>query len=237
MAKFEKHMATDHSAFFGMEYLLAGCKMSEDERLAVTDVVTEKEGRSTGAHNDEDDEPLAATLEEGEVDNDADDDPLSNAVNVKQERVLQKQRPFKCDYCAKSFTLSDNLEEHISRRHPAQAKQMKSTSAKVMKLQRGFQKQIQIKSSISMVKSKSKKRMSMPVTQHRQDIPEGEGFPCGECGRVYKTESMQKFHYTDVHVQGHFPCRGNCGKVFTSSNKMSSHYSRHCNPNRKRNSL
>lgn len=235
MTKFEKHMATDHSAFFGMEYLLAGCKMSEDERLAVTDVVTEKEGgsRANSAHNDVDDEQLAATLEEGEVDNnDIDNDPLSNVVNVKKERVLQKQKPYKCDYCAKSFTLLDNLEEHISRRHPGQAKK----SAKALKLQRGFQKQIQIKSSMSIVKTQKKK--SMQMTQHRQDIPEGEGFPCGECGRVYKTEAMQKFHYTDVHVQGHFPCRGDCGKIFTSKNKMSSHWSRHCNPNnRKRNSL
>ena len=38
--KFEKHMKNEHMVKFGMEYLLAGCTMSEDERLAIKDVIS-----------------------------------------------------------------------------------------------------------------------------------------------------------------------------------------------------
>ena len=39
-------------------------------------------------------------------------------------------------------------------------------------------------------------------------------------------------HFEDLHQPGEFPCPGDesiCGKVFTSRNKMSSHYSRYYN--------
>lgn len=197
--------------------------MSEDERVAVTDVVREKEGdRSDGRQ-----ERQIATLEEGEVDRDHDNnepeedeevDPLAQvSVNIKTERV---SRSFKCSYCPKFFTLSDNLEEHISRRHPGKKSKKSKKKLKGLKEERLVQ-----------------RRRSVPA-QRRTDIPEGEGFPCKECGKPFKTESMAEFHYTDVHVQGHFPCKGGCGKIFTSKNKMSSHWSRHCNDkSKKRNSL
>ena len=39
-------------------------------------------------------------------------------------------------------------------------------------------------------------------------------------------------HHVDVHVVGSYPCPGEkCGKVFTSTNKQTSHYSKNCNPN------
>ena len=230
-AKFERHMATDHSAYFGMEYLLAGCKMTEDERLAVTDVVKEKEV-GAGAGQEEEQE---ATLEEGEVGAEQDHDPLSPAaparvvrVNVKQERITA-QRPYKCSYCPKSFTLSDNLDEHINRKHPSKAVKNKQSATRLLS-RRGIQKPGQKVTTVAV------RRRSAP--RGSPDVPEGEGFKCDECGNVYKTQSMKNFHYTDVHVQGHFPCKGGCGKIFTSKNKMSSHWSRHCGPSsRKRNSL
>ena len=237
MAKFERHMATDHSVFFGMEYLLAGCKMTDEERHAVTDVVTEKEGGSGGARITRVEESRSsgpATLEEGEVNHQEDEaevDPLENVETTVSratiKREMSSQRPYKCNHCPKSFTLSDNLDEHMTRRHP---NMVSKSSKKSKKLSRGFQR------DVKPVLVQRRKSTSTPK-RHGQDIPEGEGFPCTECGNVYKTEAMQKFHYTDVHVQGHYPCKGNCGKIFTSKNKMSSHWSRNCNNKKKRNSL
>ena len=211
--KFERHMATDHSAYFGMEYLLAGCKMTEDERLAVTDVVREKEGEWGTRTQDEEAGGELATLEEGQMPPRAveEADPLTQSahapqVQVKTERV---QRQHSCNHCLKSFSLQDSLDEHLRRKHSGKI------GFKTMK-----------NGSVNQIVMRKK---SMSRIRQQQGIPEGEGFPCGDCGRVYKTEAMQKFHYTDVHVQGHFPCKGGCGKIFTSKNKMSSHWSRHCN--------
>ena len=40
--KFQKHLNNEHAAYFGMEYLLAGCIMTEEERMAVKDVVKDR---------------------------------------------------------------------------------------------------------------------------------------------------------------------------------------------------
>lgn len=46
---------------------------------------------------------------------------------------------------------------------------------------------------------------------------------------------MAGFNFTDVPVQGHFPCKG-CWKIYTSNlkrkNKLSFHWSSHCNDKR-----
>ena len=57
---------------------------------------------------------------------------------------------------------------------------------------------------------------------------------CKECGKEFASEAGKDRHIEDIHQSGNFPCPGDkeiCGKVFSSRNKMSSHYSRHCNPN------
>ena len=81
--------------------------------------------------------------------------------------------------------------------------------------------------------------------------PPGKGIACNQCGKEFFTRSRMRNHQVDVHEQGHFPCKGQsatlhskpcftalppgegCPKVFTSMNKMSSHYSKygpHPNP-------
>ena len=241
-AKFTKHMKSDHSAFFGVEFLLAGCRMTEEERRTVNEVVGEKE---VADHSDEGgdggdvseftdwSEPSTeiffpeATLEEGELQADYD------VRNIKQEKGSENY--YKCDFCLKSFTVRENLVEHVSRKHPTKkqinkkkrsqpAASLLKTSSSV-KIPRGVQNK-----NTNLI---SRKRRSANPRRQQQDIPEGEGFPCRQCGKVFRTENMEKFHYTDVHEQGHFPCKGGCGKIFTSKNKMSSHWSRHCNPRSK----
>ena len=228
--KFTKHMKSDHSAFFGVEYLLAGCRMTEEERRTVNEVVGEKEvgdvdGEITNSEPSTEIFFPVTTLEEGELEADYD------WRNIKQEKVTENSH--KCDFCLKSFTVQENLVEHINRRHPtkedkrSQPACLRKKSSSV-KLPRGFQNKN--------TKIINRKRKSTNPRRQQQNIPEGEGFPCRECGKVFRTENMEKFHYTDCHVQGHYPCKGGCGKIFTSKNKMSSHWSRHCNP-RKQNRM
>ena len=62
----------------------------------------------------------------------------------------------------------------------------------------------------------------------------GKGVHCKECGKEFKSQAGKERHFEDIHQSGNFPCPGEkeiCGKVFSSRNKMSSHYSRNCNPN------
>jgi len=63
-------------------------------------------------------------------------------------------------------------------------------------------------------------------------VETSEGFPCPECGKVFRTAGNMKYHFVDIHQPGEFPCPG-CQKMYTSKNKMSSHYSRYCNGSNK----
>jgi len=78
-------------------------------------------------------------------------------------------------------------------------------------------------------KRKKAQRYSEEVLEVKKPRRSGVGSECPVC---HKFVSMPRQHMEDMHSPpGHFPCRG-CDKVFTSKNKESSHYSRHCNPNR-----
>ena len=62
----------------------------------------------------------------------------------------------------------------------------------------------------------------------------GNGVSFMECGKEFKNQAGMDRHFEDIHQPGNFPSPGDkmiCGKVFTSRNNMSSHYSRNCNPN------
>ena len=220
--KFERHMKNDHSVFFGLEFLLAGCRMSEEERNTVNEVVGEKDGVEDTSEPEPSPEIFipVPTLEEGEMVGELD------VGSIKRENISANSHH--CDFCQKSFTVLDNLQEHISRRHPSN--QTANNQKRRSKLPRGFQNK-----NTKMI---SRQKRPNNTRRQSQDVHDGEGFPCKECGKVFRTKAMAEFHYTDVHVSGHFPCKGGCGKIFTSKNKMSSHWSRHCNPrNKKRTSL
>merc|ERR1719154_785913 len=95
------HMNNEHMAYFGMEYLLAGCTMSEEERLAVKDVI--KDRIEPDSESD-----LNTTLEE---EAEEDKKPKETVDEGKKTR-------FQCDDCPISYIMSSNLEEHIAKKHP-----------------------------------------------------------------------------------------------------------------------
>ena len=86
-----------------------------------------------------------------------------------------------------------------------------------------------------------KKKSSVNVKKGRQainysivepDQTAGEGIVCPICSKEFLKNGPMRRHFEDIHQPGEFPCSG-CQKIFTSKNKMSSHYSRHCNPKRR----
>ena len=55
----------------------------------------------------------------------------------------------------------------------------------------------------------------------------GDGKDCPICDKNFTNNISMRRHFEDIHCPGEYPCRG-CGRVFTSKNKVSSHYSRNC---------
>jgi len=279
-AKFEKHMNNEHMAYFGIEYLLAGCTMSEEERLAVKDVIKDRiEPDSESDKN--------TTLEE-------------DAEEVKPKKVNKKVEikaaRFQCSDCPISFTMANNLEEHVARKHPNKkntkskdildaidrknaidgefSKTMNSFKTAGESLKKTNIATITPKSTSKpslekVIKGLSVKKMNsldVSIKKDGEDVevkrknltsttpvpkkktaavkkkgdtsvvvagPEqtaGDGTVCPICSKEFPKNGPMRRHFEDIHQPGEFPCSG-CQKMFTSKNKMSSHYSRHCNPN------
>jgi len=132
-SKFEKHMKNEHMVKFGLEYLLAGCNMSEDERLAIKDVIKEwrieqekvvsEEVMKEEVDKDESkrikDEPdISVKDNDTTLEEDAEEVVSSKSKPKPNKSKLEAQAArFQCDDCPISFTQSGNLEEHISRKH------------------------------------------------------------------------------------------------------------------------
>merc|ERR1712179_52176 len=127
-SKFEKHMKNEHMVKFGMEYLLAGCNMSEDERLAIKDVIKEwrieqekvvsEEVMKEEVDKDESkrikDEPdISVKDNDTTLEEDAEESAPSKSKSIKSKPEAKAAR-FQCDDCPISFTQSSNLEEQIS---------------------------------------------------------------------------------------------------------------------------
>lgn len=294
-SKFNKHMNSEHMAFFGLEYLLAGCSMSEDERFAVRDVIKDRiEPSDTVVSKD-------ATLEEDSI---GDENEKKNTTS---------RHP--CPHCNVSYTFKVDLTSHIESKHTKSStnsdrdlisksktlvigkkcgpnlgqklskeeawkmatetrrKDLTSTSkaaditrkdnkkdtaspikkviAKTIESPRdGMELDTEepaplnvLKKKILLAKSSSKVTPDKKILVDKSNTPSkvvaaesedpGSGTVCPACNKEFKLNTHMRLHFKDIHQPGHFPCTGeNCGKVFTSKNKMSSHRSRHCNPNK-----
>jgi len=65
-----------------------------------------------------------------------------------------------------------------------------------------------------------------PVIVGPEEKP-GRGRVCRVCGKKLSDTMNMRRHFKDVHQPGEFPCQV-CGKIYTSSNKVYSHYTRYC---------
>eukprot|EP00092_Neocalanus_flemingeri_P006752 GFUD01007294.1.p1 GENE.GFUD01007294.1~~GFUD01007294.1.p1 ORF type:complete len:321 (-),score=92.00 GFUD01007294.1:37-999(-) len=290
-SKFQKHMNNEHMAYFGMEFLLAGCTMTEEERLAVKDVIKDRiEPDSESDKNMEEEEEA--------------DEVKSNKTNGKLEKA--KKTRFQCSLCPISFTMSSNLEEHIAKKHPNKQKTSNTKSkeildaiesknsnsngdflktrnrfksagdtqkktnfatispvstskARIEKVVQGLtdkkskmsdviikkgveEADIERKNLTSTMPVPKKKTSGTSKKENKSDDSSllaeanqtaGDGKVCPICSKEFPKNGPMRRHFEDIHQPGEFPCSG-CQKIFTSKNKMSSHYSRNCNPNRKK---
>jgi len=247
-SKFQKHMNNEHMAYFGMEYLLAGCTMSEEERLAVKDVI--KDRIEPDSESD-----LNTTLEE-----EAEEDKKPKET-VDEEEHIAKKHPKKI---SKSVEILDAIDKRNSNSEGDFNKVMKSFKSANESLKKtniatlspatskgSLEKVVQslsAKKTAEEVEIKRKnltsttpvpKKKSLTVVKKGQNannslIAEpnqtaGDGTVCPICSKEFPKNGPMRRHFEDIHQPGEFPCSG-CQKMFTSKNKMSSHYSRHCNP-------
>ena len=198
--RFETHMRDEHMVHFGLEYLLASCVMSEKERLAVLEVAKDVMKERIKPIKDQD-----TTLEE----------EVEEVVEVDEdiEEVMEVQEIKKV---SKPHTKAANLEKIVQ-----------GFSAKKLKISRGRE-EIRMKdltSTTTLVKKYRKGGESKHVAEKGEDP--GTGTVCPLCSKEFPKNGPMRRHFEDIHQPGEFPCAG-CGKVFTSKNKMSSHYSRNC---------
>jgi len=215
----QNHMTIEHNAFSGTDFLLAGCTMNNAERLAIVNVVKDREPSTYQPIVDDNDGVI--TLKHDEVIIDEDSDSEENhisaltsestlpeietgaGVEVVEEKCVSppnfKSKPsieFSCPDCPLTFNLKIRLNKHI-RLH--EESKDKNRSFKIDNLKLG------------------------------QSAETQSSVPCSECGKFFTNRARMMRHVQDIHKSGEFPCRG-CEKVFTSRNKMSSHFSRYCTP-------
>jgi len=270
-SKFNRHMNNEHMAYFGLEYLLAGCTMSEEERLAVRDVIKDRIEPTQPASSTNN--TVVATLEE------MDDTPKP-----------KKGNRYKCAQCPISFSVEVNLKTHMEV-HQKQAKLKSNKGDKTSERSKEILKAVENKesgknvtdkkrlkstgdepekenmddseeqspkrskistedasknksdnASVLAPKSKKQNKNNTSKTKHNKtgngsqeevgkDQDPGDGKICPVCSKEFQSNGPMRRHFEDIHQPGEFPCKG-CGRVFSSKNKVSSHFSRNCKDRR-----
>ena len=226
--------------------------MSEEERDAVKDVISEK---IDNAFKGQEEEP----------------------VTVTSARPGTRHR---CPQCPISFTVEENLREHLERKHKVRSRGVRITpvvsSAPAPRIPKfgnvvgKLEKRTEVRRSVPAnikfeatqrseeediddplssspeprrnKRAEMKKRMRKQhggvgrhaTTRYSGDVAQagpgedpGSGRECPLCHKEFPANGPMRRHFEDIHQPGEYPCRG-CGKVFTSKNKVSSHYSRNC---------
>ena len=159
------------------------------------------------------------------------------------EGVGRSGNRYQCDHCPVSFTIQSNLTEHLERKHrviqPVEGREDTATvfvDTKIGLTERSFNRNIQTKQNPIKKKSrvstkstaerrKSLGRTGVTLLTHHGDA--GTGNICRLCSKEFLNNGAMRRHFEDIHCPGEYPCKG-CGKMFTSKNKVSSHYSRNC---------
>ena len=101
-----------------------------------------------------------------------------------------------------------------------------STTPKMKKKKRSLLKQQLSRSAESSRVKVTGNRTSNAILAGPEETA-GSGNTCPLCHKEFPSNGPMKRHFEDIHQPGEFPCKG-CHKVFSSKNKVSSHYSRNC---------
>ena len=160
----------------------------------------------------------------------------------------------RCTHCPISFTDQDTLREHLERKHRVRSSgavkitsvkrqgvsivknespsddsdpdDPLSTTPKMKKKKRSLLKQQLSRSAEGSRVKVTGNRTSNAILAGPDDSA-GSGNTCPLCHKEFPSNGPMKRHFEDIHQPGEFPCKG-CHKVFSSKNKVSSHYSRNC---------
>jgi len=239
-SKLDAHLKLEHKIKRGNNYLLAGCFMNEEERDAVKDVINDK---------------------------------IEQAFKTTNEPKKEGSVRFRCTHCPISFTMKDNLNEHLLRKHKVKVtnksgvkitpvvssgskpNNMKRKSLPNVKFEKVSQqvdeheneeddsdpltstperkksRRSEMKRDLSQKVKVVGKRTSGGGMVAEPDEDPGNGLTCPLCQKEFQSNGPMRRHFEDIHQPGEYPCRG-CNKVFSSKNKMSSHYSRNCKSRR-----
>merc|ERR1719432_338993 len=217
--------------------------MSKEERIAIQNVVSGRQPKLIQLQTDESDEEVDD--DEGEVV----EEELGQLGGVTMKlpepettltesptRVSTKTPPRekKCQDCGFTCRLQIQMNRH---KNLCVKKEFSSAT----KATPGSKWKLKVKESKKSDEGSSSKRRrsfqdedSGKKTKKSPYVSPGKGKPCPECNKEFRNQGVLDRHFEDIHQPGEFPCPGDesiCGKVFTSRNKMSSHYSRNCNPN------
>ena len=236
------HMSSEHNAFFGTDFLLAGCIMNKEERMAMVNVVKDRQPRfvepgdflrnddvsiETDDSKDEDEDNelyvTALTPETTLQEIDTVEVNIDEEHGVSPPRIRTDSKPtikFPCPECPLTFNLKIRLNKHI-KLHVKKDKVVEE----IYESKKEIKKEKKAKTSLTMLKQEQVKQGPRAWAPKEG----ASGTPCTECGKFFKSRANMQRHFEDMHQAGEFPCKG-CGKVFSSKNKMGSHYSRHCNP-------
>ena len=249
------HLEGEHMAFFGTEYLVAGCTMSGEERAAIQKVV---KGRQPKLIQLAPEESEVEVMEEGQVQAPGMEllEPVTTLEEEEEEeegglrvesvwseaegspKMKTPPRALKCRDCEFTCKLQIQMNRHknlcVVKKEPGAKHEIAKKWKLKIKPAPVVSKPIQAsgkRPSAGFVKNDSESNKNFKKSPYASP---GKGVPCTECGKEYRNQASLEGHIEDIHRPGNFPCPGDkklCGKVFTSRNKMSSHYSRNCNPN------
>ena len=203
-------------------------------------------------------------------------DAVKDVINDKIEQAFKTEPKkeesvrFRCNHCPISFTMKDNLNEHLLRKHKVKVtnksgvkitpvvsskpnnnvRRQSVPNVKFEKVSRVEDENDENEDPLTSTPERKKSRRSemkrdlsqkVKVQGRRTSVGNGmlaetdenpgDGLSCPLCQKEFKANGPMRRHFEDIHQPGEFPCRG-CNKVFSSKNKMSSHYSRNCKARR-----
>ena len=208
---FTRHMNNEHMVDFGVDFLLAACLMEEEEREAIQDVVEDKFQIGAKFNDDQSDDKDEEYNDDHVIEVDID----SEITLDEKDLAIEEKIDDPIVITEENVNILDSILSHSIFGVQNEEKALTGTE-----------------SEFELIKEFDFTDGDCPKLPMPTPIETPEGFPCPECGKVFKTAGNMKYHFRDIHQPGEFPCKG-CNKMFTSKNKMSSHYSRYCNATNK----
>ena len=206
--------------------------MSWEEREAVRDVISEK-------------------IEQALADNERAEEQETVVKSMGGAVVRHR-----CTHCPISFTDQASLRDHLERKHRVRSSagvkvsSVKRQGVSIVKNESPASDESDPDDPLSTTPKMKKKKRSLLKQQLSRsadhgprvkvlgnrtsnailagpDDSAGSGNTCPLCHKEFPSNGPMKRHFEDIHQPGEFPCKG-CHKVFSSKNKVSSHYSRNC---------